>query len=151
MWAQVSSSAPHLLKYGLSDIPIKWKYFLRVLCPVGRSVTALDIVLLKDRNLALAPRHGPEINSRASLWVPPRTAQHIQCWLTNCQNSPTYTILVNQLTSNPSSYILPRNCQVWLRSDKLQTRAVHCQLDINWQYNNNRQTAPLRMHNHNLE
>ena len=30
---------------------------------------SVDYVLLKDKNLALAPRQGPEINSRACLWV----------------------------------------------------------------------------------
>jgi len=49
---------------------------------VKRPVTALDCVLLKDRNLALAPRQGPEINSRACLWVSPRPHGN-QCWLTN--------------------------------------------------------------------
>jgi hypothetical protein len=34
---------------------------MRVLCPVRRTVTVLDCVLLKDRNLALAPREGHEI------------------------------------------------------------------------------------------
>ena len=52
-------------------------------CPVRRSVTALNCFLLKDRNLALAPRQGPEINSRVCLWVSPRLRHHIQCWLTN--------------------------------------------------------------------
>jgi len=70
MWAEVSSSAPHLLHSVLSDSPIRWRCLLRVLCPV-RSLTALDCVLLKDRNLALAPTQGPEINSRACLWVSP--------------------------------------------------------------------------------
>ena len=55
----------------------------RVLCPVRRPVTALDCVLLKDRNPALAPRQGPEINSQACLRVLPRTRHHTQCWLTN--------------------------------------------------------------------
>jgi hypothetical protein len=48
MWAEVSSSAPHLLHNGLSDSPIRWRCLLRVLCPVRRPVTALDWVLLKD-------------------------------------------------------------------------------------------------------
>jgi hypothetical protein len=65
-------SAPHLLHNGLSDSPIRWRCLLRVLCPVRRPVTALDCVLLKDRNLALIPRQGPEISSRACLWVLPR-------------------------------------------------------------------------------
>jgi len=83
IWAKVSSSAPHLPHSGLPDSPIRWRYLLRVLCPVKTPVTALDCVLLKDRNLALTPRQGPEISSRASLWVPPRTRHRTQCWLTN--------------------------------------------------------------------
>jgi hypothetical protein len=83
MWAEVSSSAPHLLHSGLYDCPVRWKCVLRVLCPVRMPVTALDSVLLKDRNLALAPRQGPEISFRACLWVSPRPRHHTQCWLTN--------------------------------------------------------------------
>jgi len=83
MWAEVSSSAPHLLHSGLSDSPSKWRCLLRVLCLVRRPVTALEWVLLKDRNLALAPRQDPEITSRACLWVSPRPHHHTQCWLTN--------------------------------------------------------------------
>jgi len=83
MWAEVPFSAPHLLNNGLSDSPSRWRCLLRVLCPVRRPVTALDCVLLKDRNLALAPEQDPEINSRACLWVSPRPHHHTQCWLTN--------------------------------------------------------------------
>jgi hypothetical protein len=35
-------------------LKVKWRCLLRV--------TTLDYVLLKDRNLALGPRQGPEIN-----------------------------------------------------------------------------------------
>jgi len=84
MWAEVSSSAPHLLHSGLTDNRIRWRCLLRILCPVKRPVTALDCVLLKDINLSLAPRQGPEISSsRACLWVSPRPQHHTQCWLTN--------------------------------------------------------------------
>ena len=83
MWAEVSSSAPHLLHNGLSDSPIRWRCHLRVLGPVRRPVRALDYVLLKDGNLALASRQGPEINSRACLWVLSRPHHHTQWWLTN--------------------------------------------------------------------
>jgi hypothetical protein len=83
MWAEVSSSAPHLLHNGLSDSPVRWRCLHRVLCPVWRPLTALDCVLLKGRNLALAPRQGPEISSRACVWVSPRPRHHTQCWLTN--------------------------------------------------------------------
>jgi len=83
MQTEVSSSAPHLLHSGLSDSPIRWRCLLRVLCPVRRPITALDCVLFKDINLALAPRQGPEISSQACLRMSPRTRHHIQCWLTN--------------------------------------------------------------------
>jgi hypothetical protein len=83
MWAEVSSSAPHLLHSGQSDSPIRWRCLLRVLCPVRRPVTTVDYVLFKDRNLGLAPKQGTEINSRACLWVSPRPRHHTQCWLTN--------------------------------------------------------------------
>jgi hypothetical protein len=43
-----------------------------LLCPVRSPVTALDHFLLKDRNLALTPRKGPEISSQGCLWVSPR-------------------------------------------------------------------------------
>jgi len=82
MWAEVSSCASHLLHSGLSDSSIRWRCLLRVLCPVRRPVTTLDCFLLKDRNVAVAPRQGPKINSEACLWVSPRPCHHIQCWLT---------------------------------------------------------------------
>jgi hypothetical protein len=62
---RVSSSAPHFLHNGLSINPIKWRCLHRVLCPVMSPVTTLDFSLLKDKNLALVPRLGPDINSRA--------------------------------------------------------------------------------------
>ena len=83
MWAELSSSVPHLLHSGLSDSPSGWRCLLRVLCPVRRPVTALDCVLLKDRNLTLAPRQDPQISSRACLCVSPSPCHHIQCWLNN--------------------------------------------------------------------
>ena len=83
IWAEVSSSTPHLLQSGLSSSPSRWRYLLRVLSPVKKPVTALDWVLLKDRNLALAPRQCPRISSRACLWVSPRPCHRTQCWLTN--------------------------------------------------------------------
>jgi hypothetical protein len=51
--------------------------------PVRKSVTALDCILLKDRNLALTPRQGPKTNSHARLWVSPRPHHHTQSWLSN--------------------------------------------------------------------
>jgi len=62
MWAKVSFLTPHLLHSGLFSSPSKWRCLLRVLCLVRRPIKALDWVLLKDRNLALAPGHGPKIS-----------------------------------------------------------------------------------------
>ena len=85
MWDEVSSSAPHLLHSGLSSSPSRWRCLLRVLRPVRKPVAALDWVLLKDRNPALAPRQGPEISSQACLWVSPRLHHRTHCWLTTQQ------------------------------------------------------------------
>ena len=73
MWAEVSSSAPHLLHKGLLVSPIKWRCLLWVLCPVRRPITTLDCVLLKDKSLVFAAGLESEINSRACLWVLPRS------------------------------------------------------------------------------
>ena len=105
MWAEVSSSAPHFLHSILSDSPIRWRCLNRVLCPERRPVTALDCVPLKDRNVAVALRQGPEISSRACLWV--------------SKALPPCPVLVNQPTSNSFSYIPPRDSQGRLRSSKL--------------------------------
>jgi len=66
--------APRLLLSELSDSPLRWKCLLRVLCPVRRPETALDCVLLKDRNITLEPRRGDEISSRACLLTSARPA-----------------------------------------------------------------------------
>jgi hypothetical protein len=87
MWAEVSSSAPHLRHSGLSGSPIRWRCLLRVLSTVRRPVTALDCVLLKDRNLALAPSRGPEINSRSCLWLSPRPHPEEYEYCMSSQNS----------------------------------------------------------------
>ena len=83
MWAEVSSLTPHFLHKGLSSKSSRYGCLLRVLWPVRRPVTALDWVLLKVKNLALAHRLGPEMNSRTCLWVSPRPHHWALCWLTN--------------------------------------------------------------------
>jgi len=92
MWAKVSSSAPHLLHGGLSDSPIRWKFLLRVLCPMRMPETALDFVLLKDKS-SLGTQTGSQ-NEVTSLS------------LGVTKTSSPYPMLVNQPTSNPSLYIL---------------------------------------------
>jgi hypothetical protein len=126
VWAEVSSSAPHLLHSWLSDSPVRWRCLLRVLCPVRRPVTALDCVLLKDRNLALAHRQGPKISSQVCLWVSPRPRHHIQCWLTNqrlillrisCLQTPKSGSGPTNFRAEPSfasSNSVGSSCFVWL-------------------------------------
>jgi hypothetical protein len=117
MYAEVSSSAPHLIHNGLSDRPIRWRCLCWVLCPIRRPVIALDCVLLKDRNLALAPSQGPEINSRASLWLLPRPRHHTQCWLTN---QCLILLLISRLetpkaSSGPTNFRIPAHyLTAWL-------------------------------------
>ena len=66
-WTEVSSSVLHFLQVGLLLNPITYyKCLLRVLCPVGRSVTTLDCVLLKDSNQNFVTRLGA-LNQSLSL------------------------------------------------------------------------------------
>jgi len=60
MWAEVSSSAPHILHNRLLVSPIKWRCLLRVLCPARRPIMTLDCVLLKDKSLVFALGLGPK-------------------------------------------------------------------------------------------
>ena len=115
IWAKVSSSAPHLLHLELSDTSFQWRCLHRVLRPVRRPVTALDCVLLKDRNLVF----GTQTGSRNYF---------LSLSLGVTKTSPPYSMLVRQRTSNPSSYILPGDSQVWLRSNELQNRVVSREL-----------------------
>jgi hypothetical protein len=80
MWTEVSSLVPHFLQMELLLRPITYKCLLKVLCPVRRSVTTLDCVLLKENNRALVARLGPEINSRASLCVLQGPLHNTKCW-----------------------------------------------------------------------
>ena len=80
MWTEVSSSIPHFLQVGLSLNPIIYKCLRKVLCPVSRPITTLDCVLLKDNNQALVTKLGPEINSRACLYVVEGPRHNTKCW-----------------------------------------------------------------------
>jgi hypothetical protein len=75
MWAEVSSAA-YFLHSGLSVRPSKWRCLCSVLCPV----TNLDCDLLKDNNLTLIPRQGPDISSQACHWELPRFCHRFRCW-----------------------------------------------------------------------
>jgi len=51
----------------------------------NKSITRLHLVgcFYWDRNLVMALRQGPEISSRACLWVSTRTRHRTRCWLAN--------------------------------------------------------------------
>ena len=69
MWTEVCSSVPHFLHMGSFPNPIIHRCLLKVLCPVSRPITTLVWVLLRDNSRAPVARSGPEINSRACLYV----------------------------------------------------------------------------------
>jgi hypothetical protein len=121
MWAEVSSSAPHLLHSGRSDSPIKWRCLLRVLCPVRRPITALDCILLKDRSLALAPRQGPEISSWACLWVSPRPRPVHRLLLSVIRTCLIHTPFLIVILIKPHCCSWPHNEQVVLRGENTCT------------------------------
>jgi hypothetical protein len=58
----------------------QWRCLRRVLCLVRSPVTNLDCNLLKDRNLTLVPRQGPDINSRTCRWELPKFCHGLWCW-----------------------------------------------------------------------
>ena len=60
LWAEVSSSAPHLLHKGLLIRDIKWRCLVRVLGPVRRPITTLDCVLLQVKSVVFAASLGGE-------------------------------------------------------------------------------------------
>jgi hypothetical protein len=114
MWTEVSSSVLHFLQVGLLLSPIIYKCLLKLLCPVRRLITTLVCVLLKDNNWALVARSGPEINSQACLCT--------------TRTTPQYQMLVFHPALYLSSYILPRDPQERLRSNKLLIRTTSCKL-----------------------
>ena len=81
LWAEVSSSAAHLLHKRLLVSPIQCRCLLSVLCSERRPLTTLDFVLLQDKILVFVAGLGPEINSRACLWVLLRPCHLAKCWL----------------------------------------------------------------------
>jgi hypothetical protein len=83
MWAEVSSSAPHVLQVGLLLNPIRYRCLLRVWCSVRRPKTTLHCVLLEDSNQAFVVGLGLEINSSARLWVLQGPRHSAKCWLSN--------------------------------------------------------------------
>ena len=111
MWNEVSSSAPHVLHKRLLVSSLKWRCLLRVLCLIRRPKTALDCVLLKDKNLVFVVELGPEISYQA-------------CFLsTRC-----YQILVIHSAFYLSFYVLLRNPQGQPRSYQTLNKTISCKL-----------------------
>ena len=105
-WTEVSSSVPHFLQVGFQLNPITFRYLLRVLSLVRRLVMTLDCVLLKDCNRVFVAVLRPEINFRACVLV----------------QGPCHP-LCNRIID-----ILPRDPKGWLRSYKLLSGAIPCEL-----------------------
>jgi hypothetical protein len=104
MWTEVSSSIPHFLQVALLHHLIIYKCVFKVLCLVSRPTTTLDCVLLQGNNRIPVARSGPEIKSRACLCV--------------LQGPRQSDILLLHPAFYFSTYILPREPQEWLRSNK---------------------------------
>jgi hypothetical protein len=69
MWAEVSSSVPHLLHNGLSDSPSRWKCLLRLLRPVRRPVTSLDYMKTTVQFLIAGDVNSPQTNFCATFTI----------------------------------------------------------------------------------
>jgi len=112
---EVSSSVPHFLQVGLLHSPRIYRCLLKVLCPVSRPITTLDRVLLKDNNRTPCS----EIRARD---------QFLSLSLCTTRTTPQYQMLFLHPPFHLSSYILPRDPQERLRSNKLLNRTVPCGL-----------------------
>ena len=108
MWTEVSFSVPHLLHKGLLIIPIKWRCLLRILWPVRRPVTSLDWVRFKNNNLVFVVGLGPKNSFLACLWALLGPHHIAKC----CLSTQHFIFFF---------YVLHRDPQGWLRSDKFWT------------------------------
>ena len=115
IWTEVSSSVSQFLQTGLLLSPIIYKCLLKVLCPVSRPITTLDRVLLKDNNRTPCS----EIRARD---------QFLSLSLCTTRTTPQYQMLFLHPPFHLSSYILPRDPQERLSSNKPLKRTVSCEL-----------------------
>jgi len=114
MWTEGSSLLPHFLQVGLLLIPIIYRCLIKVLCPVSRSITTLDCVLLKNNNRAPVARLGSEIDSNPA-----------SVYYTDHDSIPDAGFPFSLLFF---AYILPRDPQEGLRSNRPLNRTVPCEL-----------------------
>ena len=108
MWAEVSSSAPHLLHKGLLVNPIKWRCLLRVIISAKKA----------NNNPGLCPIEGQKSGlcsqTWACVWLLLRPCHLAKCWLTI-----QHFIFLLIFCFNP---------QGRLRSNKLLKRLISCKL-----------------------
>jgi hypothetical protein len=76
MWAEASSSAPHLLHKRLLVCPIRWECLFR-----RRPMTTQDCVMLKCKNLVFVVRLETKISVQGCLWVLLRLCHITKCWV----------------------------------------------------------------------
>jgi hypothetical protein len=103
LWAEVSSSAPHLIHRDYWLAPLSEDVF----SGCKKASNNLDCVLLKDKIVVF---------------------QFSSLSLSATKTSPPCQVLVIQPVNYISSYILPRDPQGQLRSKKLFNRTVSCEL-----------------------
>jgi hypothetical protein len=115
-WTKFPFSAPHLLQKGLLISTIIYRYLLSLLCQVRRPVTTLVFVPFKDRNLVLGVGVGPEISFQACLCVMTATLPYADC----------------PLSIYLFPYILLRDPQGQIRSNKLVDSSISCELVSNF-------------------
>jgi hypothetical protein len=101
-------------KWGYYLAPIICRCLLKVLCPVSRPITTLDCVLSKNSNCPCS-----QIRARD---------QFPSLSLCTTGTVPQCQMLFLHLVFHLSSYILPRDPQERLRSNKLLNRTTPCEL-----------------------
>ena len=111
VWAEVSSSAPHLL---ILVSPHRWRCLLRLLRLVRRPITTPDCVLLKDRSLVFAVRTRPR-NKFSSLSL-------------GTDKTPPFCHMLVMHPAFYLSYILLTDPQGRFSFYKYLKRAVSCDL-----------------------
>jgi hypothetical protein len=113
---QIAPTLSFLISSGSS--PITYKCLFKVLFSVRRPITTLDCVLLKDNNLALVARLGPEIISRACHCVLQGSRHITRCWLSiqhyylssyvPSRDPGTFSLIRNIETSN----LISTSCEI---------------------------------------
>ena len=84
--------------------------------------------VMSSEKVSNSPALSPIKGQKPSLGAQTRSQDFSSLSLGVIKTLPSYPMLVNQSTSNPSLYILSRDSQGQLRSKKLYNRATSCEL-----------------------